>query len=610
MTIPVSTIVRVTITTSPTFPTRAGFGTLLVVGSSDVITPSVRLKYYSGIEEVALDFATGTEEYKAANTYFSQNPKPEQIAIGRRSEIDTPASMFSGAAVGVLPEDWAVIADGDFSITMDDITADVAVDFTGTAGTAVAGTVTDPLDLTAISDAGFSITIDGVPQVLTPLDFTGVVTVDDVVVIMNGALVGAVATEDAGIISITSETVGNSSAVSLPTAPTGTGFTLDLIGFDTGTVIPGVDLGTMDEVANRIQAALQAADAGFTGATLTWQPALNGGVGAFLIISALTGLASTITYLSSSTLGGTPIQGGGFMAMTEVDAATVVQGAGVETFAEALVACELVSTDWYGFATCEIGDSLSDGIRDVEAEIVAAAEFAESRVKVFINDSSNPAILDPSDTSDIASVLQLRNFRRSFTVYNAVHIEYAAISAAARAFTVNFSQPNSTITLKFKQLPGITTASLNTTEKTAVDDKYANAYISVGSNPMFAESFMANGHFFDEIHGIDWLQNAIETNVFGKLYTTPTKVANTDNGNASLQQQVDLALDEGIRNGLGAPGFAENGTYLAKGYKSYVTPVAEMPQGSSSARQGADISFVFLGAGAIHGVEINGTYER
>jgi hypothetical protein len=34
---------------------------------------------------------------------------------------------------------------------------------------------------------------------------------------------------------------------------------------------------------------------------------------------------------------------------------------------------------------------------------------------------------------------------------------------------------------------------------------------------------MANGDFFDERHGLDWLQNYVQTNLYNLLYTSPPK---------------------------------------------------------------------------------------
>jgi len=121
---------------------------------------------------------------------------------------------------------------------------------------------------------------------------------------------------------------------------------------------------------------------------------------------------------------------------------------------------------------------------------------------------------------------------------------------------------------------------------------------------------MASGVFFDEVHGIDWLQNAVETNVFGYLLTRTTKVPYTNKGVAAIEQQVISALDEAVNNGLIAPGETIDGEFLPNGYKTTVIPVEDINQSDKEARHYPGLSFTVLGAGAIHSVQINGIFER
>jgi hypothetical protein len=244
------------------------------------------------------------------------------------------------------------------------------------------------------------------------------------------------------------------------------------------------------------------------------------------------------------------------------------------------------------------------------SDVEDAAAWCEARIKVFGNTTNDPDTLLISSTTDVASVLQAANYRRTITTYSSSADQYPSCSILGRAFTVNFSQPNSTITLKFKQMPGITAESLSQNQKSVLDGKNANALITVGDSIMYAESFMASGVFFDEVHGVDWLQNAIQNNVFGYLLTRPTKVPYTDKGVAALEQQVIRALDEGVANGLLAAGTTIDGTYLPNGYAVQTVPVALVPQAEKEARHYSGISFTALGAGAIHSVQINGIFER
>lgn len=279
-----------------------------------------------------------------------------------------------------------------------------------------------------------------------------------------------------------------------------------------------------------------------------------------------------------------------------------------ETVTAALNAIEAVDSDWYGL-------SFTKSVRDLvvistEAAVVAAAAWCESRIKVFFNTGNAADILLAGTTTDIVSLLQAADYRRTISTYSSTVAEYPSASLAGRAFTVNFDNADSTITLKFKQLPGITVESLNTTQFTALSNKAGNALISVGGNNMFSESFMASGVFFDEVHGIDWLQNAIETNIFGYLLTRTTKVPYTDKGTSALEQQLIKALDQAVANGLIAPGETIDGVFLSRGYSTTLVPVADVSQSNKDARAYNGMSFVVIGAGAIHSVQVNGVFER
>ena len=279
-----------------------------------------------------------------------------------------------------------------------------------------------------------------------------------------------------------------------------------------------------------------------------------------------------------------------------------------ETITEALDLIEAVDSDWYGL-------SFTKTVRDLvvintEAAVVAAAAWCEARIKVFFNTGNVANILLAGTTTDIVSLLQAADYRRTISTYSSTAAEYPSASLAGRAFTVNFDNADSTITLKFKQLPGITVETLNTTQFTALSNKNGNALISVGGNNMFSESFMASGVFFDEVHGIDWLLNAIETNIFGYLLTRPTKVPYTDKGTSAIEQQLIKALDQAVANGLIAPGETIDGVFLSRGYSTSLVAVADVSQSDKDARAYNGVSFVAIGAGAIHSVQVNGIFER
>lgn len=492
MTIPVSSVVNVSIAIGAPFPARAGFGTLnIVTAETGVIGIAERIRSYQNLDGVTADWPANSEVVAAATAYFSQQPKPTSLKVSTRYPSDQAAQLRGGA-------------------------------------------VTDATALLAVADGSFAISIDGAAQDITGLDFT-----------------------------------------------------------DTET--------TLDDIAASIQAALQAvASGGYTAATCVHDGTR------FFINSGTTGITSTISFLTPvSPATGTDIS---TLLQMRQGEGTKTDGIAAETITASLNAIQNIDSDWYGLLfTKEVRDGV---VINTEDAVEAAADWCEARVKVFGNTSNDLDVLDSVTTNDIASVLAAKNLRRTMTTYSSFPDQYPSASILGRAFTVNFSQVNSTITLKFKQMPGITVEQLTQSQKSVLDSKFANALIEVGASDMFAESFMANGVFFDEVHGVDWLQNAIETNVFGYLLTRSTKVPYTNKGIAAIEQQVISALDEAVRNGLIAPGETIDGEFLPNGYKTIVIPVEDINQSDKEARHYPGLSFVVLGAGAIHSVQINGIFER
>ena len=488
--IPINSIVTVNISVSPTFPARAGFGTLLcVTEETGVLDLSSRIRAYGDVDSVATDWGANSEVTKLATSYFSQSPKPTSFMVGIRFETAQSAIITGGT-----------VLDTELSTFQD------------------------------ITNGSFGISINGVTEVISGLSF-------------------AAETSMAG-------------------------------------------------VASAIETALQAvATGGFTSATCTY--ATN----KFVINSGTLGSPSTISYLAP-TGSGTDLAEELKMLQGK---AIKSNGIDAETVTDSLTALEEVNSSWYGFAfTKEVRDNVIINSGDAVED---AADWAEARVKVFFSATNDELTYNSVSTSDISYILSQKGLSRTLMVFSSKPDEYPEASIAGRAFSVDFTAGNPSITLKFKQLPGITVENLSLNQKNALDAKNCNVYVDIVGNTMLAEGTVIGGRFFDEIHGIDWLQNAIQTNVFGALFTS-RKIPYTDKGIQILAQQVRNALAEGVTAGLLAPGTDANGIFLGEGYRVSTVPESEVNQSDKEARAYNGLSFVALGAGAIHSVTVNGVFER
>lgn len=87
-TLSLNEIVDVSVTVGPVSSVRTNFNLGLIIGSSTIITPEIRVKVYQKLADMTADGWKGTEvEYLAAQKYFSQTPRPHKVAIGRWDKI-------------------------------------------------------------------------------------------------------------------------------------------------------------------------------------------------------------------------------------------------------------------------------------------------------------------------------------------------------------------------------------------------------------------------------------------------------------------------------------------------------------------------------------------
>jgi hypothetical protein len=119
----VSRLVRVSVNLSPLAAQRRGFGTLLVMGDSEVIDAGERIRSYTTIDAVAADFGTTAPEYLAAALYFSQSPRPFNLQIGRWLRTASKGQIRGGVltAAQQLMSVWTAIVAGSMTISIDGV---------------------------------------------------------------------------------------------------------------------------------------------------------------------------------------------------------------------------------------------------------------------------------------------------------------------------------------------------------------------------------------------------------------------------------------------------------------------------------------------------------
>lgn len=472
---------KVSLVLSPTAAQRRNFGILAVFGDSDAIDPVERIQYFTDLGSVATTLGTNSPEYAAAQLYFGQIPRPSEIGIARWVRVASSALLKGG----ILTTSEQAIA-----------------------------------NFTSILDGEFSISIGGVSQDVTGLDFSLVTNLNGVASEINTVLTGATAAWTGERFTITSTSSGSSASVSYATS-------------------------------------------------------VSGGSGTDI---------SSLLKLTSST------------------ALTPIPGFDPESPLEAWLAVADVSGKWYaGIFSASV--SLS------ESQILAVAGYVEGEtpVRIFGVGNTDTLTLESSVTTDISSVLKSFDYRRSLTQYSP---NVNAISSfLGRGLSVDFNANRSTITMMYKQEPGVVPEYLTETQAQTLQAKNCNVFVNYDNDTAIIQyGTMVNGTFFDEVHGLDWLVDTIQNFVYNLLYQSPRKIPQTDAGQTEIMAAVAQALDEGVNNGLIAPGtwnsdgFGQlaRGDFLDKGYYIYSEPMALQAQADREARKAPPIQVAVKLAGAIH----------
>jgi len=587
----ITNIVNVSIVISPIAAPTRNFGAALVVGASDVIDVGERIRQYSNMEGVAQEFTSTDVEYLAAEKHFGQVPQPSTIYIGRWARTATQARLRGGV---LTPAERAL---GNF---------------------------------TPVSAGALFIVVDGVPKTASGINLTGVTNLNGVAALVDAALTGASVVWDAisSRFILESDTTGVASSLSYMRDPTAFGnmalsgqpapndtFTVN------GTVVTFVASGaTGNQVnigvnASATAAALQtflASSVDVNISKMTYS-VLGTTVYAISVVTGAPGNAYTLAKsgtnltVSGATLaGGTGVSVAGLLKGLSTQSSAPVAGIAAETLVNGLIALVNASGDWYSANIAELGVD--------NASILAAAAYIEAQAKkrvmgITIQDTT---VLDPTITNDIGSQLSDAEFRRTYSQYSSSSGQ-AISSFFGRASTINFGASNTALTMKFKQEPGVTAEVLTENQAQALRNKHVNVFVAYDNQTsIIQEGVTANGSFFDEVQGLDWLENAVQTAVYNLLYTSSTKVPQTDEGTNLIINTINEVLIQAVTNGLVAPGkwnaagFGQlkQGDQLSKGFYTYAPPVATQSQADREARKSVPIQVAVKLAGAVHFVDV------
>lgn len=500
--------VQVNITVDNVGITRNGYGKPMIV--SHKATFPDRYREYASALEVADDFDSSSPEYRAANAFFAQTPKPPLVGIGRADSDVTMQYTINVAGDGLTPANsypYAISVQGE---GFDDATASFTSSATSSAGEIHAGlvaalnAVTDKNYLaalvTALVFADATFTADATTNVITFGSPHGLGTGDGPFQVSNagGALpAGLVAVTDYWFIKTGAST--GKLASSLANAAAGTAVDIT----DAGT---GVQ--TMSDTVDTKSAA-----------------------GAFTVTG------SAVNNWFSLSVGNKP--------KLSIKMSHASPGSGLTDDLNAILEDE---DTWYEVHTLY---NSKDYVSDVE-------DWAEGAERIYVWDTcdTDTILVSYSEgmTTDIGSVSYEEGYTASMGGYHHTPAEMFSAGWMGRWLPTTPGQA----TAKFKTLAGISTLKLTSTQKTNLRARRMNSYTREYNRPITWEGsvFSEVYKYLDVRRNVDWLTDEVRKSVFGILAGsdivpyTPEGIAKCE---GAIRGSVDLAEDQGVlADGTGA----------------------------------------------------------
>ena len=601
--LPISRLISVEVNLAPNPAQFQDISTLLILGSTPVIDVVSRIRSYSSITAVALDFGTTSPEYLAAVLWFEQTPQPSNLLIGRWAQIATGGQLL-GASLSVAQQALS--------------------------------------NFTAITSGALEVVIDGIPLAITGLNFSGATNLNSVAQILQTALQAV----SAGVVvvwnsnfsrfEVTSGTTGIISAVGFFNAPTAVGnasFSANPAANDTltlnGTVVTfvsGTPTGNQVQIGGTLAITLQNLLTFLSASTdvqlVKFKYSLAPSATIIYFVSSVTGTAGNALTLAKSstaiTLSGATLVGGTGTNLYGLFGNSVTNsGAYVANGIAAESAVQCVTLFDGNFGQQFYGLTIT-GALDTDYLAISAYIEAANNKHIHGVSTMEAGVISSVSTTDIAYLFSQLNYNRTVVQYSSSN-PYAVSSLLGRILTVNYNANNSVITLMYKQEPGIVPETLNSTQIAALESKDANVFVAYNNNTAIIERGVAtSGNFLDIITGTDWLALDIQTAVYNLLYSNTTKIPQTDAGTHLIVTTIEGICSQAVVNGLVAPGVwnsggfgsLNQGDYMPKGFYVYAAPVATQNPSDRAARKSVPIQVAVKLAGAIHTIDVQISVNR
>lgn len=229
-----------------------------------------------------------------------------------------------------------------------------------------------------------------------------------------------------------------------------------------------------------------------------------------------------------------------------------------------------------------------------EAQINAAAAWAQTQKMIAMFVSQDSELYDPSVTDDVASDLETSGLQRTPILY---HTRPVSQCGAARWTGLMLPKDPGAASWANKHPVGLDKDSLSDGQIAALKGKHCNFYMRVGDLGFTKHGWSGGGRYMDITRGIDWFDARMTERLLA-LQANSEKIPYTDEGVGMVEAQVLAQLAAGIGVGLIAANPAPVVT---------VPKVADASPNDKALRILPGISYRFTLQGAADQVTVTGT---
>ena len=570
------------------------FGQAIFI-TSDTETPYSEVPSYTSLTDVAEDWPTTSEVYRAARVYFGQTWYPSRFYVGRWLEEAAGSKLLGSehdslASLQAIRSTPSTLRSGLVTLTAARTARSVTLDGAALTGLSLSGdgdNIASQLQaaLRASSTTKFSdATVTWEAAAGAQANTHGYLTIS--IPRSAGTISGPATGTDANDLALDSG--------SNPVATAGTSETLIVDGATAGDL--NFAGNTQSQIASELQVALRAA-----GVTKLAQVEIEYDDRRDRFVLSIPAGAGDFSAAAT----GTAAEALG------LDDGTIEASVSAETLADGLTRIRGINAAWH-LITAEYAIT-----NDPTNAVTLSNWVGSQRIIAFIGVSGN-AVLAANEESSSAALVSARASNRVALWWSSA-TDYKYMGVAARFAAINYSRPNAVPTAKWLRLTGVTADNITSSQRAELNRKRINHYLDYPRGPITAEGvIVAPGHWIDSNVAVDWLVTEQENELWD-LAVDSVKVPATIGGVAQMVNVLDAGMRRAVNNGIiavgetlsaatiaeirSATGNAAFDGVLATGYLIYPTPLRERSLADRGARRAIATIWARI-SGALHAFDI------